>query len=190
MDTPARRAPSDLPRRETPAKLRSKGSFPMARVSTTATPREHPRPIRLPLRSGSVRIGCSYKGGAARATLTAAAVRTSPDARSVRTCGSVGEPPTGQLSGTASEGRRVSATSLPAAAAIRPSGPVSGLASWIRTPTVLDGACSVFDLFGADDVLAMVDATSLEPYEVVAAHAWQRVGDSMRVVLDTRLSAS
>ncbi len=57
-------------------------------------------------------------------------------------------------------------------------------------PTALDGACSVFDFFGANDILTMVDAMNLEPYEVVAAHAWQRVGDSMRLVLSTRMSAS
>ena len=71
-----------------------------------------------------------------------------------------------------------------------PSGCVSDSMSWIRTPTALDGACSVFDVFGADDILKMVDAKNLQPYEVAAAHAWQRVGDSMRVALDARLSAS
>ena len=62
--------------------------------------------------------------------------------------------------------------------------------SWLRTPSALDGACSVFDFFGADDILTMVDAKNLEPYEVATARAWQRVGDSMRAALDARLSAS
>ena len=84
----------------------------------------------------------------------------------------------------------MSDTDLPAEAASDPSVRVSDLPSSIRTPTALDGACSVFDFFGSSDLLAMVDARNLEPYEVVAAHAWQRVGDSMREVLDTRLSAS
>ena len=81
------------------------------------------------------------------------------------------------------------ATSLPADAAIRSPDRVSSLPSWIKAPTALDGAFSVFDIFGADDILMMADAESLEPYEVVAAHAWRRVGDSMRAVLDARLSA-
>ena len=81
----------------------------------------------------------------------------------------------------------VSATYHPAEVAIHPPDSVSGFPSWIKTPTALDGACSVFDIFLADDILMMVDARNLEPYEVVAAHAWQCVGDSMRVVLDTRL---
>jgi len=82
----------------------------------------------------------------------------------------------------------VSATYLPAEAETYLSDHVSDYPSWIRTPTALDGACSVFDFFGADDILAMVDVQNLEPYGVVAADAWQRVGDSMRAVLDTRLS--
>ncbi|MCY4423056.1 MAG: hypothetical protein OXC06_08310 [Acidimicrobiaceae bacterium] len=84
----------------------------------------------------------------------------------------------------------MSATYLPADVTGRASGRVPDSLSWIRTPTALDGVCSVFDFLGADDILTMVDAKNLEPYEVVAAHAWQRVGDSMRVVLDARLAAS
>ena len=81
------------------------------------------------------------------------------------------------------------ATYLPAEAAVRPPDRVPGLPSWIKAPTAIDGACSVFDIFGADDILMMADAESLEPYEVVAAQAWRRVGDSMRAALDARLSA-
>ena len=84
----------------------------------------------------------------------------------------------------------MSAAFLRAEAASRPSDRVPILPSWIRTSTALDGACSVLDLFGVDDIVAMVDANNLEPYEVLAAHAWQRVGDSMRVVLDARSLAS
>ena len=84
----------------------------------------------------------------------------------------------------------MSAAYLSAEAGIRASDRVSGFPSWIKAPTAFDGACSVFDVFGADDVLMMADAGGLEPYEVVAAQAWQRVGDSMRVALDARLSAS
>ena len=84
----------------------------------------------------------------------------------------------------------MSATYLPTEVATDPSDRGSDLPSWIKTPTALDGACSVFGIFGAEDIMMMADAKYLEPYEVVAAHAWQRVGDSMRAVLDTRLSAS
>ena len=84
----------------------------------------------------------------------------------------------------------MSDTYLPDEVAINPSDRVSDFLSWIKAPTSLDGACSVFAVLGADDILMMVDAKNLEPYEVVAAHAWQRVGDSMSAVLDTRLSAS
>ena len=74
--------------------------------------------------------------------------------------------------------------------AVRPSGRASGLPSSIRTPTALDGACSVFDVLCIDDSLMMIDAMNLEPYVVVAGQAWQRVGDSMRDALDARSSAS
>ncbi len=84
----------------------------------------------------------------------------------------------------------MSASSYPAEAAIHQSGRVSDASSWVRAPTAFDGACSVFDLFGAGDILTMVDAENLEPYEAAAAHAWQRVGDSLRVVLNARLPAS
>ena len=84
----------------------------------------------------------------------------------------------------------MSAAYLPAPGVISPSDRVSDLLSWIRVPTALDGACSVFDVLGTDDILMMADVRNLEPYEVAAAQAWQRVGDSMRVVLDTRLSAN
>ena len=81
----------------------------------------------------------------------------------------------------------MSATYLQTGAATYPSDRVWDSPAWIKAPTALDGLCSVFDIFGADDILTMVDAKNLEPYEVVAAHAWQRVGDSMYVVLDARL---
>ena len=84
----------------------------------------------------------------------------------------------------------MSATELPAEAGICAWDRLLDVPSWIKAPTAFDGACSVFDVFGADDVLMMADAGGLEPYEVVAAQAWQRVGDSMRVALDPRLSAS
>lgn len=83
----------------------------------------------------------------------------------------------------------MSATYLPDEVATRPSDSVSDSPSWIKTPTALDGACSVFGIFGAEDFPMMADAENLEPYEVAAAHAWQRVGDSMRLALDSRLSA-
>ncbi len=70
------------------------------------------------------------------------------------------------------------------------SGRVSGLLSWVEAPTALDGACSVFDVWGADDILMVADVRSLESYEAAAAQAWQRVGDSLRVVLDARSAAS
>lgn len=81
----------------------------------------------------------------------------------------------------------MSDTSLPAEAATYPSDRIWGSPAWIQTPTAFDGLCSVFDIFGADDILTMVDAKNLEPYGVVAAHAWQRVGDSMYAALDARL---
>ena len=49
--------------------------------------------------------------------------------------------------------------------AFRPSDRVSRLPSWIKVPTALDGACSVFDVFGSDDALMMVDGLNLESYE-------------------------
>ena len=107
----------------------------------------------------------------------------------MRVCGSVG-PSDRTVVGTYQRRTRVSAAYLPAEAGIRASDRLSGFPSWIKAPTAFDGACSVFDVFGADDVLMMADAGGLEPYEVVAAQAWQRVGDSMRVALDARLPAS
>ena len=83
----------------------------------------------------------------------------------------------------------MSAFHLPADGALHPPDRVSGSPSGLRTPTALDGACSVFDFFGAGDMLMAAAAKNLEPYEVVAAHAWQRVGDSMRAVIDARSSS-
>lgn len=62
----------------------------------------------------------------------------------------------------------------------------SALPSWIKRRSALDGAASVFGLSLLDDSLTMIDAEDLVPYEVVAADAWQRVGDSMRAALSTR----
>lgn len=81
------------------------------------------------------------------------------------------------------------ATRLPAEATVDSSDRVSGAPSWVRIPTALDGACSVFDILCAEDILMMVDAMDLQPYEVVAAQSWQHVGDSMREVLDSCSSA-
>ena len=92
------------------------------------------------------------------------------------------------LSGTASKGPRVSVADTPAEVVGRSSGRVWGFASLVKAPTALDGACSVFDVFGAEDVLMMADADCAEPYEVAAAHAWRRVGDSMRAAIDARLA--
>ncbi len=62
------------------------------------------------------------------------------------------------------------------------------ISSWIRLPNALDGACSAFAVVGAYEILEMVDVNNLESYEDVTAQAWTRVGDSMRVAVQSHAS--
>lgn len=55
--------------------------------------------------------------------------------------------------------------------------------SRVKIPTPLDAALSVFDLFGADRMVAPMDWDAASD-RAAAANSWQRVGESLHAALE------